>query len=472
MQHYSQERVDRPLEEKQQQQQQIDSFLFDDNDVSARQAAAEALEVGRATLAQAQHQGEQLNRAHREADHAQYALDKAGRLLRGMTWSGWVANLFTSDVDQPTTNDSSRKEPPLVYEGLPESCNAAAQAIQNYHANLQVLSSCDTRELQQTCTLVCDTMYQTALRQLQILESNPTIQAYHRELQSDLEYLRQRQAPSTRNPLPVPVTAAPHPSSLKNVDSASSSSNTSSSSSSTSLLIEQQDRHLHLLSQDLGELGLIASSLNEAVQQQTATIDRLTDKSDALTEQSRHVTRRADRLVHHRFGASTWLPFGTGSASQPQMECQRLILRHSDTGLYLTVLRGDVYLTPRYSTEACTLSLHRRPQTQLVGLCHTSTKAWLGQGAVLGGMVCSATTMGKREEWQIDFGKETNNGWSNSTLLCASANWGAGGYVVVRPRDNALILGGSTIEDRSKAARWTIRKEDENDNGKESDDHA
>ena len=62
----------------------------------AQRAAIESITVGRNTLETVTRQGEQLENARNLADETEYKLDKANRVLRGMTWSGWLANRETS----------------------------------------------------------------------------------------------------------------------------------------------------------------------------------------------------------------------------------------------------------------------------------------------------------------------------------------------------------------------------------------
>jgi hypothetical protein len=142
-------------------------------------------------------------------------------------------------------------------------------------------------------------------------------------------------------------------------------------------------------------------------------------------------------------------------------------------------VQGDVYLlssaagrgngaAASASSSAVTFLLYRRGM--FVGLKHEATNTWFGQN-VLGSLACTATTMGTRDEWQVDEGSlkmeedganvdPDDDSWSSftSTLLCASAGWGAGGYLYVRPRDQAVIIGGSTVEDKKRAALWTFEK--------------
>jgi hypothetical protein len=62
--------------------------------LAAQRAAIEAVQIGRATLEETARQGEQLSRAQRLAYETQYALKRSNRLLKGMTWTGWVSKSF------------------------------------------------------------------------------------------------------------------------------------------------------------------------------------------------------------------------------------------------------------------------------------------------------------------------------------------------------------------------------------------
>ncbi|KAL3927246.1 MAG: hypothetical protein SGARI_005375 [Bacillariaceae sp.] len=70
------------------------------------------------------------------ADETEYKLDKANRLLKGMTWAGWLSNKFAKEVEPPAykeTNSEGARSilgPPKVYDNVPENCAQAAQAVQ------------------------------------------------------------------------------------------------------------------------------------------------------------------------------------------------------------------------------------------------------------------------------------------------------------------------------------------------------
>ena len=85
-------------------------------------------------------------------------------------------------------------------------------------------------------------------------------------------------------------------------------------------------------------------------------------------------------------------------------------------------------------------------QQIMIGLQNKCTKLWLGQSSMFGSLICTSRKFGKNEEWEIieyDY-VNVNNTTSTSTtttmdnktssttrILCASANWGSGGFLNV-----------------------------------------
>jgi len=172
----------------------------------AQQAGSEAVTIGRETLTTVVQQGEQLQRAENLADDTEYKVDHATRLLRGMTWSGWLQNKFSKPLDSPeyrnngnSTNEHENKSilrPVKVYESIPDSCLEPSQSVQNYHVNLQVLESCETEEQKGTCKLICNDMHRQAnMKIAKLLNTFENIETkdFALQLKEDLSYLRQRQ---------------------------------------------------------------------------------------------------------------------------------------------------------------------------------------------------------------------------------------------------------------------------------------
>lgn len=424
--------------------QQLNEHDFDEEYLSAQRAGVEAVLVGRETLETAVQQGEQLQNAELMADETQHKLEKAGRLLRGMTWSGWISNMVTKDIGPPpetraTDKGASSPEggPPRVYQNVPESCRATAQTIQNYHANVNVMEECETEDQKETCQIICDDMYAAAIRQINLLQDKKEGESYRLEFASHLAVLRKRQqnTQQRRRGLGDPKASPDRTELLASPDGQKKSPG------KKDLLLQKQNQHLETISQSLGELGSIAHSLNSAIHEQSSTIDSLDTKSDNNLEKSKQVTRRADRLVQKK----SWTPakptyFGS------------VTIRHLESGKYLCIVKQDLYLVPKFHPETCVFALWKR-QGEIFGLKNKYAGRWVGQN-LLGSLACSAYYFGRREEWEADAD------WSRSRLLCTSAGWGAGGYLQVRPRDNAVILGGAGPDELKKASIFVITNQD------------
>ncbi|GAX24408.1 hypothetical protein FisN_4Lh543 [Fistulifera solaris] len=400
---------------------------------NAQTAAVETLHIGRATLEQVHQQREQLDRAESIADETQYILDKAGRILRGMTWSGWLANKFTKDIGPPpAVTRSTPISPPLVYENVPETCRAAAQAIQNYHANVKVLETCETDEQRETLLLICRSMYSAAMTQLDELEkSHASVEAYLTEFRSHLTILHEKEQSLNQSNEQQKISFD------RNRAELLKRQGNGSSSSATDAHLQLQENHLDMISKSLSEIGMISHTLASAIGQQAQTIDSLDEKADNITEKSRLVTRRADRLIQNK----SWTPV------KPTFACH-VSIRHIDSGCYLSVHEGNLVLQNTFHETTGVFSLWKR-QGEIFGLKNKESGRWLGQ-SMLGGISCSAYDFGRREEWEAD------SDWSTSRLLCTSVGWGAGGYLLVNTYNFSIRLGGCGVEERKKADLWCI----------------
>jgi len=439
---------------QEQQQQEQSAHERQEEYLAAQRAAVEAVYVGRETLQRSVEQGEQLRRAETLGGETQYKLDKAGRVLRGMTWSGWVANMFTKPVGAPPeagVSSSSSNDPPLVYDYVPSGCQETAQAVQNYHANVKVLEACETDEQKETCATICDTMLHAATKALDELKANyPKLEAYAFQFEKDVDQLRRRQKFSqeqTRKLGHIPASSTEGPNRAELFSSASSEASTKTASAIQQECIDprqqEQDQHLAIMAQSLGELGSIAQNLQQSMNQQGETIDSLDSMTDNITEKTRMVTRRADRLVQKR----SWTPV------KPTFHSY-VAIRHIQSGRYLAALDAkDLYLVPRFHPLTCVFALWKR-QGSIFGIKNKHSSRWAGQ-SLFGTLASSATSFGRREEWEAG-----DDDWSNTQLLCASAGWGAGGYLQVREKDFGLVIGGCTVEDRNKADHFQILEQD------------
>lgn len=456
---------------------------LDEEYLSAQRAAHESILIGRATAEVVHQQGEQLSRAESLVDDTQYKLDRATRLLKGMTWSGWVGNMFSA-LPQPATSPSNSTDsdhfvprglPSLAsLEKLPSSCVDAVQAIKNYHANVTVLRDCETAEQKETCKQICDSVYIYAGQQVEKLSSGQKHQAgteaYVLQLRNDLEALRncqidyQARVCELLDGNGVSATPSLDPGTPQSCSTKMdvekeelfgrkpviSSPSRAVVSPTKSKLEQVQDEHLNVIAASLGELGHIAHSLSNGLDQQQKTIESLETKSDNVYETSKMVARRTDRLIQQK----SW------TSSAKSVFYATVMIRHVETGKYLSVLGNDLYLVNRYSPISCTFDVHKR-QGNIIGLKSRSNHKWMGQSFLTGSLTCSASTFGRREEWETD----GSSSWASPTsaetmitrLLCTSAGWGQGGYIQVHVSNNfAIKIGGMTASEAKVAAQWTM----------------
>jgi hypothetical protein len=440
----------------QQQQKRDDERVRREEYEAAQRVAIESIMVGRATAEAVERQGEQLSRAEQIACDTQYKLDKAARLLKGMTWSGWVGNMFAADVKAPESlaqsNLANKKDGALPsldhYENLPPACRGVAQAVKNYHANVMVLLECETEEQKETCVQICDSMYETAAAQIQKqLTDTPSLEAYSLQLKADLDVLRIRQLRSQSQVRGlvdlITTTSSSSPTDDKLKQELFGRKPAPQTPSPAKSVQEQlQDEHLAVISQSLGELGHIAHSLHSGLENQREVIESLDTKSESVLETSKMVGRRADRLIQKK----SWTPI------KAVFSCN-VAIRHVETGKYLSVIGSDLYLVNRYNPANCTFGLHKR-QGSIFGLQSHSNRKWVGQSFLTGSLSCASSTFGRRDEWDAD------PDWKSTRLLCASAGWGQGGYLQVRASDFAILIGGATVQESKTAAKWTIINQD------------
>ena len=423
----------------------------------AQRAAAEAVLVGRETLETSVAQGEQLNRAQNVADETEYMLDRAGRLLRGMTWSGWLANKFTKDIEppeyEPTSCTMAKKEAiPMVYEHVPEACQDAAQAVQNYHANLQVLETCETEEQKETLIVICNSMYDQSLKELKSLSRQDVMDTaknkFVSRLSRDLAVLRDKQLATQKVPRGVlntpiatmtsTVATDPNPSDSKAIlfRNATPKKQVVPVPDESDVVAMQQESHLENIGMHLRELNSIAYNLNQSITDQKDVLETLDSKQDSMLFKSKMVTRRADRLVQKK----SWVK----SKPEFQYHCS---IRHVKSGKFLAVSANNGVILSEKFNETCIFGLWKK-QGSIFGLQSKYSKRWMGQ-ALLGGLSCSSYYFDRREEWDAD------ESYSETPILCASAGWGNGGYLLVQ-EDETIVIGAGGLADKKQADAWCI----------------
>ncbi|KAL3944406.1 MAG: hypothetical protein SGBAC_001530 [Bacillariaceae sp.] len=286
--------------------QAIDESAYDRQEeyLSAQRAAVESTLIGRETLEAALRQGEQLQNAEDLAVETEYKLDRATRLLKGMSLGGWIKNKFTADIEPPEYRAHGDADfiggPPRMYDDVPEFCSSAAQSIQNYHCNVDVLEECETDEQRETCKVICNNMHTLAHKELKQLllkdGGNKDARKFASKLQDDLTILRKRQE-SAQSLKSTPKSGSQTPTSQRDIlfSSASQASNDTKSP-----IEEMQDDHLDSMARHLDELGSLATNLNASLAHHADTLESLDDKMESNLVKSNAVTRRTDRLIQKK----------------------------------------------------------------------------------------------------------------------------------------------------------------------------
>lgn len=423
----------------------------------AQQAAVEAVMIGRETLETVALQGEQLQNAENIADETEYTLDKANRLIRGMTWSGWLANKLSRDADPPTINEMSNDNNTEL--GLPSVCEKyeknvpdlymlPVQALRNYQANLQVLKDCETDEQKNTCKLICDDMHRQVLkkiREVSKIRQERNIdedKSFVLRLQEDLSSLRQHQLVLQRVQLQRDSTIINDKvtlfNSFKHVVDSNSTGNDSTTTSNDIVIIQQeQEEHLVTMNKNLQELGSLVSHLNISLVQQSEVIDSLDDKNEKLHFKTNVINRRTDRFINQK----SW--------SGPKPEFVRYSwIRHKESGRYLSVVPNNdtsLFLS-NVLNERCIFGIWKR--NRVIGMQNKYNRRWMGPN-FFGQVGCSATTFNRREEWEVE------SNWNDTTLLIVAANWGSGGYIIL-DKGTQPKIGGCDISIKKLAPRWLI----------------
>jgi len=455
-------------QKQQQQQQQRMSEAKNDYETTfcnreeeyrrAQQAAVEAVMVGRETLETTIRQSEQLQNAENMADETEYKLDKSNRLLRGMTWSGWLANKMSRDVEPPDIIDTKKKSvlgPPKIFEQTPDLYMVPAQALQNYHANLQVMEDCETDEQKETCRLICDDMYrqvQSKIREALIIREQrnhvngydytDTDKNFALQLQEDILSLRQRQlvlqhvqrAATSINDKTKLFKNAKHNDTIDNANDSIKSPN--------DIVTIQQEQHLLTMNKHLQELGSLASHLNISLEQQSDVIDSLDNKSETLHFKTNKINRRTDRFIQDK----SW-------GKQKTEFVRYAWIRHQISGKYLSVAPNNdsTLILSNILNERCIFGIWKR--NRVIGVQNKYNRRWAGQN-LLGQLTCSANNFNRREEW------ETDNNWADTTLLIVSAGWGCGGYLLLDKEGKGTqpIIGGGDLSIKQQAPKWCINE--------------
>jgi len=341
------------------------------------------------------------------------------------------------------------------YEHLPPKFQPAAQAIINYRCNLALLGQCQTPEQRTACGTTCRELSGNVTRELRKIngldmegEERVAYDALVKDLGEAEEVRKVLMAQSAS-----PARAVGNGSTSSNNgrtpltphNSLSSTSFATNPTSAAEARLNSQDEHLDAISQNLSELQGIGEALNTTFQEQNTLLDSLHDKSDNLTEQTKTVRRKAERITNR----AKWIKV------RPELT-RWITIRHVRSGLYLCVGGdGNVRLGgfSGHDNHAAVFGRWQRKESSVVGLQNKQSVRYLGQ-SMLGYLSCSSSKYGRAEEWEI------NDEDRDTAIMCVGANWGNGGWLEANTAKGTVSIGGYGIEAKNNAALWRITEID------------
>jgi len=159
----------------------------------------------------------------------------------------------------------------------------------------------------------------------------------------------------------------------------------------TSKLEQEQDAHLDVISMSLGELKSMGSSINESIEQQNSTMDFIQSQSESLSQQTRMLIRKADRLTK-------WKIF-----DKPIFQSFQAII-YIPTNTYLSVKDNVLHLSPQFLGDASTFAIWKSSSKRaMIGFQNKQNDKWLGQSTFFKSIVCTSSSFGRSEEWEVSY---------------------------------------------------------------------
>jgi len=305
---------------------------LEEENIAALRDAAEAISISRAALEATLAQGEQLQHCDDINARNKYIVDKSARIVRGMTWSGWMMNAFSKD-SQPPTNSKAKSEQAstgsrdddnvngtdgitsILTESevatLPQHLQNFACMLQNYECNVLLLEKYkDTLEYD-TCVEVCKQLYISTKKEMEDGKANTLACASRksgsiqllRRLEKKLEEVHDLQ-------YTIIIEERQHQQQLqkwtgregtvlwKNKKVLRAKTITSDTGRALQHRIDKQDEHLDALAGNIQELLHNGVAIGTTLESQNQLLGKLESDTDDLTEHTKMVSRRADRLSH------------------------------------------------------------------------------------------------------------------------------------------------------------------------------
>jgi hypothetical protein len=392
---------------------------------------------------------------------------RADRLVRGMTWRGWLLNKFTNDAKPPNKpNDTFKQDPNLIMENniqvpmkasntflppienIPDKLHASAYLIMNYEGNVKLLEQCDTYADYKLLSETCDQLklqVRQSLQQTHLHPNHSNIMKLMQHSLDNIEVLHSENLNKIGKKMKQPrISVDESKSSIFNGNSHEHDQKPWEKTSSLELQtrMKDQDEHLAILEQSIQELRHNGAVIGSSVEHQNRLLTNVNDGVDTLREDMNMVSRKAERQANR----SKWM--------LPKAKVLRKVtIQHATSRKYLSIEPHNgnkLSLHATFHPEMSTFEIHGRPKSHLIGFKNLCSNTFLGQ-SFFGAIVCNATRYGRNEEWELD-----DDSMQNTKLLCASANGGSGGWIELDGSTDTFTVKGHDRLSKQNATLWHI----------------
>mmetsp|Transcript_14618 Transcript_14618/g.27485 ORF Transcript_14618/g.27485 Transcript_14618/m.27485 type:complete len:491 (+) Transcript_14618:56-1528(+) len=456
-----------------------------EDNLAARRAAAEAVSISRETLQTTVAQGEQLQHCENLQERNRYIVTKSARIIRGMTWSGWMMNMFSKDTEPPPENrklyNQSDDDDDIFKLNLPQEIQDFASIVRNYEFNVKLLDQCDNEHDFDTCLEICDSLrlcVQQALEDLTLSSSSSSSSQEYKmmgneennvhttksiklrlqkkfikvkQLQQSIIQQKNSKFKGTRqilenNEQQQQQQQESKISSSKNVVTSLNPKKIQLWANTNDDVLKErilhQEEHINALQENITELLRNGISMGVSLEQQNQLLDKLDVGADELREETKMITRRADRLSHR----SLW--------RKPPKDFQyRVAFQHVTSQQFLSIEphnKNKLSLHKTLHPDMSVFDIYERRGSKLIGIQNKCTGTWLGL-SLLGYVVCNSNKFGNNEEWELD-----DEPMNKTRILCASAHWGNGGWLEFDAKTETFLIGDYGLDSKKNAALWSI----------------
>lgn len=381
--------------------------------------AHESVAIGQNTLTTLAGNQETLDRVETVVDSNQYMVDKSARTLRGMTFWGSIANWFTAEPAAPRPRRQASWTHEAVREDMRRRHEQAGTAAADStfrtgsFASLPDDVARGPRRVDGVVPRDPPQRRPSAPASLSAIPPGPARQAAER----DELFIRREPQSQAQQQRQLQGVDRPH------------------DTQSLAQVRRVQDQYLDALGRVLDEQRQVGATMGVAIGEQARQMERLADRTDRLQESTRSVIRKASRISQ-------------GSWGERAKFVANVAFRDVRSGLFLTVVGDELRLLEPDVVRSCQFAAHTH-QSSISGFRSCVTGKWVGQ-TLLGSLKVKGGGFGRNEEWEVDWKAP-----DRTFLMCCSANWGNGGYLMVDDKGE-LRIGGYDVKDRQEAARFQV----------------